>query len=171
MSATPDIIAQVRAAGGRVVMIEDRLKVRAPLPLPDKLVAELRLHKAEVMAFLQDRKAAWTPEDWRAFFDERAGIAEHDGGLPRADAEQRAYECCIVEWLWRHPPPASGPERCAHCGQPLGEPGRNGVPFLTGDGGHVWLHGGCHGDWTAQRRAEAMTALTILGLRLQAGKS
>ncbi len=52
MSATPDIIAQVRAAGGRVMIIEDRLKVRAPLPLPDKLVAELRLHKAEVMAFL-----------------------------------------------------------------------------------------------------------------------
>ncbi len=52
MSATPDIIAQVRAAGGRVMIIEDRLKVRAPLPLPDKLVAELRLHKAEVIDFL-----------------------------------------------------------------------------------------------------------------------
>lgn len=52
MSATPDIIVQVRAAGGRIMIIEDRLKVRAPLPLPDKLVAELRLHKAEVMAFL-----------------------------------------------------------------------------------------------------------------------
>ncbi len=91
MSATPDIIAQVRAAGGRVMIIEDRLKVRAPLPLPDKLVAELRLHMAEVMAFLQDRKAAWTPEDWRAFFDERAGIAEHDGGLLRADAERQAF--------------------------------------------------------------------------------
>ncbi len=75
MSATPDIIAQVRAAGGQVMMIEGRLKVRAPLPLPDKLVADLRLHKAEVMAFLQDRKAAWTPEDWRVFYDARAGIA------------------------------------------------------------------------------------------------
>ena len=52
MSATPDIIAQVRAAGGRIMIIEDRLKVRAPLPLPDKLVAELRLHKAEVIDFL-----------------------------------------------------------------------------------------------------------------------
>ena len=103
MSATPDIIAQVRAAGGRVVMIEDRLKVRAPLPLPDKLVAELRLHKAEVLAFLQYRKAACTPENWRAFFDERAGIAEHDGGLTRTDAEQQAFECCVVEWQWQNP--------------------------------------------------------------------
>ncbi len=164
MSATPDIIVQVRAAGGRVMMIEGRLKVRAPLPLPDKLVAEPRLQKAEVMAFLQDRKAAWTPEDWRAHFDERAGIAERDGRLPRADAERRAYECCVMEWLWQHPPPASGPERCAHCGEPLGEPGRDSLPYLTGGGGHTWLHSGCHGDWTGQRRAEAVAALAILAL-------
>ncbi len=98
MSATPDIIAQVRAAGGRVIIIEDRLKVRAPLPLPDKLVAELRLHKAEVLAFLQDRKSVWTPEDWQAFFDERSAIAEHDGGLSRADAEQRAFESTPRRW-------------------------------------------------------------------------
>lgn len=37
--------------------------------------------------------------------------------------------------------------------------------FLTGDSGHTWLHSDCHGDWTAQRRAEAVEALTILGLR------
>ena len=70
-------------------MVEDRLKVRAPLPLPDELVAELRLHKAEVLAFLQDKKSAWTSGDWRAFYEERAAIAEHDGGLPRAAAEQQ----------------------------------------------------------------------------------
>ncbi len=171
MSATPDIIARVRAAGGRVMIIEDRLKVRAPLPLPDKLVAELRLHKAEVMAFLKDRKAAWTPEDWRAFFDERAGIAEHDGGLSRDDAERQAFECCVMEWRCQHPPPASGPERCAHCGEPIGEPGRDGLPFLTGDGGHTWLHSICHGDWTTQRRVEAVAALAIHGLRPRTGKS
>ena len=80
-----------------------------------------------------DRAAA---EDWQAYFEERAGIAEHDGGLLRADADAQAFECCVMEWLWQHPPPASGPERCAHCGQPIGEPGRDGLPFLTGDGGH-----------------------------------
>ena len=111
------------------------------------------------------RAGEWDAEDWQAYFDERAGIAEHDGGLSRADAEQRAFECCVVEWLWRKPPLASGPERCAHCGQPLGEPRRDGLPFLTGNGGHTWLHNGCHGDWTAQRRAEAVAALAIPGLR------
>ncbi len=116
-------------------------------------------------ASAEDRKpSTWDAEDWRAFFDERAGIAEHDGRLSRIDAEQQAYECCISEWLWRNPPPASGPERCAHCGEPLGEPGRDHLPFLTGDGGHTWLHSGCHGVWTAQRRAEAVVALAGLGL-------
>ena len=110
------------------------------------------------------RHSTWYANDWQAHFDERAGIAEHDGGRARADAEQQAFECCVMEWLWQHPPPASGPERCAHCGQPLGEPGRDGLPFLTGDGGHVWLHCGCHGAWTGQRRAEAVAALAILGL-------
>ncbi len=114
--------------------------------------------------------AAWDAEDWRAFFDERAGIAEHDGGLPRANAEQQAFACCVVELLWRNPPPASGPERCAHCSEPIGEIGRDGLPFLTGDGGHTWLHSGCHGGWTGQRRAEAVAALAKLGLRLQNGK-
>jgi hypothetical protein len=108
--------------------------------------------------------AAWCADDWRAYFEERAGIAEHDGGLSRGDAEQRAFGCCVMEWLWQHPPPASGPEHCAHCGQPLGEPGRYGVPFLTGDGGHVWLHDVCRGEWTAQRRREAAVALSQLGL-------
>ncbi len=110
-----------------------------------------------------ERPAEWDAEDWRAHFDERAGIAEHDGGLSPADAERQAFQCCVVEWQWRNPPPPSGPAWCAHCREPLGEPGRDALPFLTGDGGHVWLHSGCHGDWTAQRRAEAVAALAILG--------
>ncbi len=108
--------------------------------------------------------AEWDAEDWQAYFEERAGIAEHDGGLTRTDAERQAFAGCLVEWQWRNPPPASGPERCAHCGESLGEHGRDGLPFLTGDGGHVWLHSGCHGDWTAKRRADAVSALVAHGL-------
>ncbi len=103
-------------------------------------------------------------EDWQAYFHERAGIAEHDGGLSRIDAERQAYECCIMEWLWRNPPPTSGSERCARCHEPLDELGRDSLPFLTGDGGHNWLHTGCYGDWTARRRALAVAAFTNLGL-------
>ncbi len=35
----------------------------------------------------------------------------------------------------------------------------------------LWLHSGCHGDWTAQRRAHAAAALAIHGLRPRTGKS
>ena len=41
------------------------------------------------MAHLRDF-AAWTEEDWQALFDERAGIMEFDGGLPRKEAETAA---------------------------------------------------------------------------------
>ena len=115
-----------------------------------------------------ERAGEWDAEDWQAFFHERGGIAEHDGGLSSTDAERQAFECCAMEWLWRNPPPASGPERCAHCGEPLGE---DGLPYLTGDGSHTWLHSGCHGDWTAKHRARAVAALAILGLRPRMGKS
>ena len=37
--------------------------------------------------------------------------------------------------------------------------------FLTGDGGHTWLHSDCHGDWTVRHRARAAAALAILGFR------
>ena len=58
----------------------------------------------------------WSGEDWRAFFDERAGIAEFSGGVSRKEAEAHAFACCVVEWLNRHPAP-SPPGRCAWCGE------------------------------------------------------
>lgn len=35
-------------------------------------------------------------EDWLAFFDERAGIMEFDGGLDRAGAEKRAIAATVA---------------------------------------------------------------------------
>ena len=110
------------------------------------------------------KQATWDSEDWHAHFDERAGIAEHVGGLSRADAERQAWQCCVVEMQWRCPPPPSPPERCAYCAEPLGEPGRDGLPYLAGDSGPAWLHNGCHGAWTAELRADAVAALAGLGL-------
>lgn len=34
----------------------------------------------------------WDENDWRAAFDERAGILEFDEGLPRAEAERLARD-------------------------------------------------------------------------------
>ena len=57
----------------------------------------------------------WSDEDWRAFFDERAGIAEFDGGLPREQAEARAFACCVAEWLNRNRE-GSPADCCLRCG-------------------------------------------------------
>ena len=54
--------------------------------------------------------------------------------------------------------------RTVHSPEQKGEIGRDGLPYLTGDGGHTWLHSGCHRDWTAQRRPEAVAALEGFGL-------
>ncbi len=37
-----------------------------------------------------DLYASWDEEDWRAAFEERAGILEYDGGHSRQDAERLA---------------------------------------------------------------------------------
>jgi hypothetical protein len=36
------------------------------------------------------RDYSWSAEDWRGFFDERAGIVECDGGLPHAEVAWNA---------------------------------------------------------------------------------
>ena len=77
-------------------------------------------------------------EDWRAFFHERASIAEFDGGLPRTEAEGRAFECCVIEWLNRNPAPSAAGQ-CGRCGR---AETRDAVvlPFGTEPGTHAWLH-------------------------------
>ncbi len=104
----------------------------------------------------------WDAEDWRAFFDERAGIAEYDGGLPRADAEVRAFACCVGEWLNRNPA-RSSPGCCLGCGD--GDHGHDPLlPFGLESAGHAWLHLGCWRVWSESRRAEAIAALAAIGI-------
>jgi hypothetical protein len=51
----------------------------------------LSSHKADILRLLGPANDGWSPEDWRVFFKERAAILEFDGGLPRAEAEARAF--------------------------------------------------------------------------------
>jgi hypothetical protein len=96
------------------------------------------------------------------FFDERASIAEFDGGVPRSDAEARAFACCIVEWLNRNPA-RSPPGRCLACGgrqhghDPL-------LPYGVEPTGHAWLHSRCWEAWYAARKREAIAALKAMGV-------
>lgn len=60
--------------------------------LPEEgLLHELRSAKPGIVAYLRGL-ACWGEEDWKALYDERAGIVEFDGGLTRAEAEARARE-------------------------------------------------------------------------------
>jgi hypothetical protein len=49
-------------------------------------------------------------EDWQAYFDERAGIREFDSGLPRSEAELRAFADTVAT-LGQRPTGDKGHER------------------------------------------------------------
>jgi len=51
-----------------------------------------------------------TNEDYKAFYDERAGIMEFDGGLTREKAEAKALEETVVQWMVDHPDETVGIE-------------------------------------------------------------
>jgi hypothetical protein len=56
-TAVDELLDRVRAFGGELVPVgPDLIKVRAPAPLPDDLMAELRQHKPELLAALGVRR-------------------------------------------------------------------------------------------------------------------
>jgi len=122
----------------------------------------LARHKAGIMALLRPGRDGWSAEDWQVFFDERVGIAEFDGGLPRVEAEAEAFACCVVEWLNRNFV-GSPPGRCLACGSgnhahdPL-------LPYGIEPTGHAWLHSRCWVTWQETRRAAAVAALAAIGI-------
>ena len=81
-----------RDAGVRIGIDGDDLTLDADATPPAAVLNLLSRHKAEVIALLRTGSDGWSGEDWRAFFDERAAIAEFDGGLPRALAEAHGLQ-------------------------------------------------------------------------------
>ena len=105
--------------------------------------------------------AEWTPQDWLDHFEERAAIIEHDGELPRPEAEHQAFADTVEQWLVMHPPePTEDTAGCVHCNAGLGE---DGVPVLAG-GAHTWIHSRCHHAWLTERRRHAAEALHAMGI-------
>ncbi len=90
-------------------------------------------------------------------FEERAAFLEFDGELSREEAEARAFEWCIVEWLEHHPV-TSTPGRCAWCGEQEGVDAVI-VPFGTDTNGHTWLHHACWKPWHQRQRERAIKEL------------
>ena len=161
MSAT-EALRAARAFGVELAIDGNDLLLEAASEPPAVVLDELSRHKAEIVALLRPRRDGWSADDWRACFDERAGITEFDGGLSRAEAEAQALACCIVEWLNRNPT-SSAPGRCAWCGQ---AESRHAValPYGTEPGTHIWLHPECWPAWQDTRRSQAREALARMGI-------
>jgi hypothetical protein len=158
-----------RAAGVRLKVEGDDLVLEACEEPPSSLLELVSLNKVGIVTMLRPGCDGWSADDWFAFFDERAGIAEFDGGLTRPEAEARAFECCIVEWLNRnamHSPPGQclGCGGCEYAHDPL-------LPYGIESFGQMWLHSRCwprtavNGGFTGKSRA-APSTLAILLLRI-----
>lgn len=93
---------------------------------------------------------------WRDYFEERAAIREHDGGMSRADAEAGALADCVARWRALNPLPASRDGACVQCGK-----ARPDTPVLA-RGGHAWLHRECWAPMNAARNAMAFAAVRAL---------
>jgi hypothetical protein len=109
-------------------------------------------------------RPCWSAEDWQARFDERAAFLEHDGGLTRVEAEARAFEYCVVEWLNQNPD-SSPAGNCTWCCKPE-TPSAVVLPFGVGEH-HAWLHAECWPAWHQSRRVEAARALRTMGIELK----
>ena len=112
-----------------------------------------------------EQRDKWNGDDWRDWITERAAILEHDGGLPRAEADQRAYEHALIEWQNRHPFQGD-PGRCAGCDNPIDDRANDWRPLLDGATVHYGGHWGlrCVERHGLGRREEAAAALAQLGI-------
>jgi hypothetical protein len=136
--SAPEALKAAKAAGIKLRVEGCDLALEANAPPPADLLERLARLKPEIVALLRPGRDGWLAEDWQAYFDERASIAEFDGGLPRPEAEARAFECCVVEWLNRnfeHSPP-----------------------------GHISLRSSSWPAWYAGRNAKAVAALKAMGI-------
>jgi hypothetical protein len=157
MNAAETIVA-ARMHGVRLTLRGNSIRVRSRARPPEHIRTAVKANKLEIVSLLQNVDHDWTTKDWQAFFDERAGITEFDGGLSRGEAEARAFECCVTEWLNRNRV-ASSADICAGCG---GAEDEVLIPFGTDKSGYSWLHLKCSSDWHANRRTTAVSALAAM---------
>ena len=163
MTAAEALVA-AQAANVRVELKGSDLVLRAPAPPPAAVLDAVKRHKPGIVALLRRARSSWTAVDWKALFHERAGIAEFDGRLGRRQAEELAFEHCIMEWLMRHPV-RSMPGCCLGCGRGDAHAGIV-LPSGTEATGHAWLHPDCWPTWHAERKADAIADLGAKGIAL-----
>jgi hypothetical protein len=98
MSAA-EVLKAARLAGIELKVDGGDLVLEAISSPPATILDQLSRHKAGIVAALRTGSDGWSVEDWHVFFDERAGIAEFDGALSRAQADAQAFSECVAEWV------------------------------------------------------------------------
>jgi len=99
------IVQAARADGVRLTLCPSgALKAIGDGEAVNRWLPSLRANKAELLAALASQ-AADEAEDLREFFDESAGIMEHDAGLPRPEAQIEAARMTATlarnrKYLW-----------------------------------------------------------------------
>jgi hypothetical protein len=78
-------------AGVTLRVKDERLVLSSDGPPDEDLLHQLRSAKPAIVVYLRSL-ACWDEDDWNAFYDERAGIIEYEGGLPREQAQAMARE-------------------------------------------------------------------------------
>ena len=160
-----EAMTAARAAGIDLRPDGDDLVLEASAVPPAYIIDLLSLLKPEIMVLLQTSRDGWSAEDWQFLFDERAGVTEFDGGLTRVEAEARAFDCCVAEWLNRNFV-RSPPGRCLACGGDHTH--EQLLPFGIEPIGRAWLHSGCWSGWHTGRKSEAVAALAAMGITMPA---
>ena len=150
------LVRDLLARGVELTLVEGHIHWKARKgAMTEADIARLRASRVEIQSALG--RSPPTAEDWREFFEERAAIIEFDGGVDRQEAERRAFECCVVDWLNANRPVQNDPEHCLHCGMALNA--YNAIAVVADPSERLWLHHRCHGAWLDRRKNMAVAAL------------
>ena len=151
-----------RQAGIELEVAGTDFTMRVPGGISPAALDAIRSHRVEIATLLTAGPGGMTGEDWIVLFEERAASLEHEGGLPRHEAERLAFDFALIAWRDRVPA-ARTVDICAHCGR-RGEPGMQLVPYGTLETGTTVLHTSCWPAWNTDRIRRGTAFLNSLGV-------
>ena len=124
------------------------------------LVENLRRHKAEILLLTRNKPPSWLTEDWLAYFDERAGIAEFDGGFPRIEAGALRLPGLRRPLAVINPPVIDHAQQCLQC--ELAVECDDKISAAGAAGKRGMLHAKCADKWKVSRVIHARRQLSWL---------
>lgn len=69
MKNVNDLLEECRHLGATLTVVDDRIRVKAPQPLPNEILNELRESKSQILAELRhqlkEEATCWLLEEWR----------------------------------------------------------------------------------------------------------